>query len=214
MGLTRVEADVANPLEANRRGQVTFLVDSGAVYSVMPAEELEKLGIQPSGERTFFLANGHPVKRRIGEVRVTFQGQSATCVVLFGEEGDHTLMGVTTLENLGLIFDPMRQKIIPLPMLLAELQKYFPSNNNLCLGYKDLDCPAIGSEALRTELAYMGLNRRGHVGQRLLVGIPLRHDHALHPERIGDIAVLSVFDDDLDAAGFAFFCCFHGESLA
>ena len=128
MGLTRVKAQVENPLNAERRTTLAFLVDSGAVYSVVPADELEGLGIRPSGERSFILANGQPVKRRIGEARVTFQGQSATCVVLFGEEGDTTLLGVTTLENLGLIFDPMRQKIMSLPMLLGEMKKYFGSS--------------------------------------------------------------------------------------
>ena len=124
MGLTRVEAEVENPLEPQRRTTLTFLVDSGAVYSVIPSGVLEELGIKPSGDRTFFLANGQPVKRRIGEARFTFRGQSATCVVLFGQEDDTTLLGVTTLENLGLIFDPMRQKIMSLPMLLAEFKKY------------------------------------------------------------------------------------------
>jgi predicted aspartyl protease len=125
MGLTRVEALVENPLDPKRRATLSFLVDSGAVYSVIPSGELEKLGIQPSGERMFFLANGQPVKRRIGEVRFTFDRQSATCVALFGEKDDATLLGVTTLENLGLIFDPMRQKIMSLPMLLAEFKKLF-----------------------------------------------------------------------------------------
>ena len=125
MGLTGVEAEVANPLQAEKRATLRFLVDSGAVYSVIPAAQLEALGIEPSGERTFFLANGVPVKRRAGEARITFEGQSATCVVLFGEEGDSTLLGVTTLEMLGLIFDPMRQKIMPLPMLLADVKKLF-----------------------------------------------------------------------------------------
>lgn len=125
MGITRVEAKVANPLDAQRHATLTFLVDSGAVYSVIPSPELEALGIEPSGERTFFLANGQPIRRRVGEARVTFQGQSATCVVLFGEEEDTTLLGITTLENLGLIFDPLRQKIMPLPMLIADVKKYF-----------------------------------------------------------------------------------------
>jgi clan AA aspartic protease len=125
MGLTHVEAEVANPLDPARKAGQSFLMDSGTVYSVIPAEALEKLGIEPSGERTFFLANGEPVRRRMGEARITFQEQTATCVVLFGEEGDATLMGVTALENLGLIFDPMRQKIIPLPMLIADVRRYF-----------------------------------------------------------------------------------------
>ena len=136
MGLTNVEANVENPLDPRRRAAVTFLVDSGAVYSVMPAAELEKLGIQPSGERTFLLANGQPVKRRIGEGRFTFQGQSATCAVLFGEAGDSTLLGVTTLENLGLIFDPMRQKIMSLPCSLRTCANTF--SYLACSGAGDL----------------------------------------------------------------------------
>jgi clan AA aspartic protease len=116
---------VSNPFDPSRRTTLGFLVDSGAVYSVIPRAELEQLGIEPTGERTFFLANGEPVRRTVGEARVTFQGQTATCVVLFGEEGDTTLLGVTTLENLGLIFDPLRQKIMPLPMLLADVRRLF-----------------------------------------------------------------------------------------
>jgi len=125
MGLTKVQAEVANPLDAARHTTVGFLVDSGAVYSVIPRADLEKLGIEPTGERTFFLANGQAVKREVGEARITFEGQNATCVVLFGQEGDNALLGVTTLENLGLIFDPMRQKIMPLPMLIADVRKLF-----------------------------------------------------------------------------------------
>ena len=125
MGITRVKAEVANPLKPKRRTELAFLVDSGATYTAIPRPVLEKIGIKPSGERTFFLANGQLVKRRVGEARITFQGQSATCVVMFGEEGDNALMGVTTLENLGLIFDPLRQKIIPLPMLIADVRRYF-----------------------------------------------------------------------------------------
>jgi clan AA aspartic protease len=125
MGLTRVQAEIRNPFDPTKRATLDFLVDSGAVYSVVPAGELDKLGILATGERTFFLANGQPMKRRIGEARICFEGQSATCVVLFGEEGDNTLLGVTTLESLGLIFDPMRQKIMPLPMLIADVRRFF-----------------------------------------------------------------------------------------
>ena len=125
MGLPYVEALVANPHDESRRSTKRFLVDSGAVYTVLAGGELEALGIEPQQERTFFLANGAPVRRRMGEARITFQGQAATCVVLFGEEGDNPLFGVTTLENLGLIFDPLRQKIMPLPMLIADVRRYF-----------------------------------------------------------------------------------------
>lgn len=125
MGLTYVEAMVANPFDEQREATFRFLVDSGAVYTFIAGGELDRLGIRSTQDRTFFLANGAPVKRRMGEARVSFQGLSATCVVLFGEEGDNNLLGVTTLENLGLIFDPMRQRIMPLPMLIADVRKLF-----------------------------------------------------------------------------------------
>jgi len=121
--MARVEAVLANPFDTARTAAVDFLVDSGAVYTVVPSAVLDSLGIEATQDRTFFLANGEPVKRKLGEARITFEGQSATCVVLFGEEGDSALLGVTTLENLGLIFDPMRQKIMPLPMLLADFRR-------------------------------------------------------------------------------------------
>ena len=123
--MTLVKAEVANPFDASRHATLSFLLDSGTIYTAIPAATLAALGIAPTGQRTFFLANGQPVQRQIGEARITFDGQSATCVVLFGEAGDNTLLGVTTLENLGLIFDPLRQKILPLPMLLAEVRRMF-----------------------------------------------------------------------------------------
>jgi len=125
MELTMVEAGIANPFNLARQRSLTFLVDSGAVYTVIPRAELESLGIRPTRERTFYLANGQPVRREMGEARITFRDESATCVVLFGEEGDKNLLGVTTLENLGLIFDPMRQEIMSLPMLIAQIRQQF-----------------------------------------------------------------------------------------
>jgi len=125
MGLTNITATAANPFDPKREKTLRFLVDSGAVYTVIPATELKALGIAPTGERTFFLANGQPIKRRTGEARIRLDGESATCVVLFGQKGDSTLLGVTTLENLGLIFDPIRQKLMTLPMLIADVRKHF-----------------------------------------------------------------------------------------
>jgi len=118
MGLTTIRAEAANPRLLKRRVVLDFLVDSGATYSVIPAARLGELGVTPTGTRVLRLANGQLVERQIGEVRISFQERSATCLVIFGKRGDATLMGVTALENLGLAFDPMRQKIMPMPLLL------------------------------------------------------------------------------------------------
>jgi hypothetical protein len=39
-------------------------------------------------------------------------------LVIFGEEGDSPLLGSTTLEGFGLILDPFRRELRPLPMVL------------------------------------------------------------------------------------------------
>ena len=40
--------------------------------------------------------------------------------VIFGEKGDHVLLGAFTLEALGLALDPLRRELKPLPMILAS----------------------------------------------------------------------------------------------
>jgi len=45
MGLTGVRVTVGNPADSARSRELEFLVDSGAIYSVVPREVLEELGI-------------------------------------------------------------------------------------------------------------------------------------------------------------------------
>jgi hypothetical protein len=39
--------------------------------------------------------------------------------VVFREEDDSTLLGALTLEALGLVLDPLRRELKPLPMILG-----------------------------------------------------------------------------------------------
>ena len=41
--------------------------------------------------------------------------------VIFGDKEDIYLLGVVTLESLGLILDPIRRELKPLPMLLMTI---------------------------------------------------------------------------------------------
>lgn len=43
-----------------------FLIDSGAVYSVVPAPILERLGIKPLATQEFRLAEGSKIARKKG----------------------------------------------------------------------------------------------------------------------------------------------------
>jgi aspartyl protease family protein len=119
MGVTFVKVKVANPADPSRVIEEQFLVDSGAVYSLVPRRELEQIGVEPHSRRSFILANGEQVEREIGSAIFEYQGQRGDSLVIFGEEGDSPLLGATTLEGFGLVLDPFRRELKPLPMLLV-----------------------------------------------------------------------------------------------
>jgi predicted aspartyl protease len=68
---------------------------------------------------TFRLADGTPVERQISECHISLpQGEGHTPVIL-GESGDEALLGVFTLEILGLVFNPFSRTLLPMRMMLA-----------------------------------------------------------------------------------------------
>lgn len=121
MGMTSVEIEVGNPSNLEVTEKVEFLVDSGAFYSVVPTPVLEKLGIKPVAEEIYRLANGDKIKRKRGMAFFRYEGRIGSADVIFGEGGDYSLLGVMTLEALGLALDPLKRELKTIPMLLAFL---------------------------------------------------------------------------------------------
>ena len=119
MGLTTLEIDVGNPANPEVTEKVEFLIDSGAVYSVVPAQILERLGIKPLMTQEFRLADGSKIARKKGVAIFKYGDRVGGADVIFGEEGDSLLLGAFTLEALGLSLDPLRRDLKPLPMILA-----------------------------------------------------------------------------------------------
>lgn len=119
MGLTVLEIKVGNPANPDITEPVEFLIDSGAIYSVVPATILEKLGIKPSADEEFRLANGEKVVRKKGIALFKYGNRVGGADVIFGEESDSTLLGAFTLEALGLTLDPLKRELRPLPMIIA-----------------------------------------------------------------------------------------------
>ena len=113
MGLTHVRVRIANPARPTKSVNVKFLVDSGAVYSVAPASVLRRLGIRPHSTRTFMLADGTEISRELGDASFSIHDQRAASPVIFGEKDDSALLGMVSLESLGLILDPMKRVLRP-----------------------------------------------------------------------------------------------------
>ncbi|MGQ9630469.1 MAG: aspartyl protease family protein [bacterium] len=122
MGLTVLEIEVGNPANPEVTEKVDLLIDSGAIYSVVPTPVLERLGIKPLAEEVFRLADGTKVVRKKGIALFKYGERVGGADVIFGEEGDYNLLGALTLEALGLVLDPLKRELKPLPMLLATLR--------------------------------------------------------------------------------------------
>jgi clan AA aspartic protease len=119
MGITYVELEVANVAKPDSGETLRFLVDSGAVYSVVPTMVLEKLGIEPLSEEQFMLANGEKIVRKKGGAVYRYGKRVGVADVIFGEDGDAVLLGSLTLEALGLSLDPLKRELRELPIMLA-----------------------------------------------------------------------------------------------
>ncbi|MBI3933942.1 MAG: aspartyl protease [Acidobacteria bacterium] len=119
MGLTVLRVKVGNPAKPKVTVELEFLVDSGAIYSVVPTAILKKLAIKPVTTQEFRLDDGTSIVRRKGIALFQYQDKIGGADVIFGEEGDSILLGAFSLEALGLALDPLRRELKPLPMILA-----------------------------------------------------------------------------------------------
>lgn len=112
-----MEVKVKNPEDPDKSSLGHFLVDSGAVYSVMPGSVLKKLGIKPTDSQKFTLANGEVIEKKVGNALFEYRRKLRSSPVVFGQEGIF-LLGAVTLESLGMVLDPINRELKPLPMLL------------------------------------------------------------------------------------------------
>ena len=87
MGLTDLCVRVASVSDPGRAQDVTMLLDTGALYSVVPS----------------------------------VAGRRAASTVIFGQARDSALLGAVTLDELGLMLDPLRRDLKPLHLRLGAL---------------------------------------------------------------------------------------------
>ena len=118
MGHKFVDATVFGPgLSAST--QVRLPVDTGSTYTWISRKRLEGLSVVPRRERAFRTVDHRVLKRQIGEAVVDYSGERVTTVVVFGESEDEEVLGVYTLEGLGMEFDPVANELRKVEAILA-----------------------------------------------------------------------------------------------
>lgn len=120
MGLTRVRIAVTPVGRTRPSRDVDFLVDSGAVFSVLPHEVWRALGLRPKDEMTFSLADGTSIVRKLSEARFAYRRRDRVSPVILGQGGDEPLLGAVTLETLGLVLNQLSREVLPMRLTLAR----------------------------------------------------------------------------------------------
>lgn len=115
MGMTHVDVTIRNPADPSRKWTGRFLVDTGAVDSLVPRPYLEAIGIKPARQRLYELADGAKVQMDIAGANIEFMGEFTAGLVIFGSAGAEPLLGVTALESAGIEIDPQNQRLKKLP---------------------------------------------------------------------------------------------------
>lgn len=118
MGYVKVRVKIRNIHKPKLEVEKELLADTGSIYTMVRRKFLEELRIKPRGKRKFKTADGRMVEREVGAVEIEINGQSTYSIVIFGENSDAEVLGVTTLEELGLQVDPVTGELKPLELLL------------------------------------------------------------------------------------------------
>ena len=113
MGTTIKELLVKRDAHSEGVKSISFLVDSGAGYSLIPRPLLDELGIRPYGEVELELADGRRIQRELSGAYFEYQGEGGVSPVIVGEPGDEPLLGALTLEALRLVHNPYRRELYP-----------------------------------------------------------------------------------------------------
>ena len=92
---------------------VDALVDTGATYTVLPAEIVARLGIKSLDKAPFELGDGRVVEYEVGAIDARIDGQQRQTLCVFAGAGAQPLIGAYTVEAFLLAVDPVGKRLVP-----------------------------------------------------------------------------------------------------
>ena len=121
MGMFQVKVRVANPEDPERSFEELFWVDTGALYSFVPEDRLQSIGLKSLRSRELILPDGRRDRRLLGEALMTISelDETLTCPIIFAPSNSLYLLGATAMENFGVEADPTAQKLKPVAAVIG-----------------------------------------------------------------------------------------------
>jgi clan AA aspartic protease len=124
MGITFTIAKISNAREPRPRVlELEFLIDTGAIYSVVPSSIARKLALPKLDRQEFTLADGTHRAYDVGEAFFELGDRRGTSKVVFGPPNVTPLLGPRALETLGLMVNPITREVLPMRLFLASSRR-------------------------------------------------------------------------------------------
>ena len=121
MGMFKKKVKVSNSKDPSKFFEKEFWIDTGALYSFIPEDYLERIGVEPSGKRNLIRADGRQDTRLLGFCDLQIEGLEGNipCPVIFAPKDSLFLIGATALENFGVAVDPIEKKLKPILSIIG-----------------------------------------------------------------------------------------------
>ncbi|MHB8381654.1 MAG: aspartyl protease [Candidatus Binataceae bacterium] len=99
--------------------EIDFLIDTGAIFSVVPSPLARQLTLAKLEREEFTLADGSRRIYDVGEAFFEINDRRGTSKVVFGPADVTPMLGALTLESLGLMVNPVTREVLPMRLFLA-----------------------------------------------------------------------------------------------
>jgi predicted aspartyl protease len=114
MGTFYVGCKVENHKNQKRAAVVPkLLVDTGGEFTWLPAEVLQRIGIEPVKKDLLIqMANGQLLTRSVGYAILRVDKYETIDEVVFGQKGDLSLLGSRAMEGMNVHVDARRKRLV------------------------------------------------------------------------------------------------------
>ena len=125
MGTFRYQIALGNP-SGTEFEVLNALVDTGAMYSIVPSSLLERLGVESMDRMTSMPSDANRKRNNIGQTYIRANERQVMTIVIFGDEDTAPTIGSYALTGLSLEADTANERLVeieslPLPtLILAE----------------------------------------------------------------------------------------------
>jgi len=117
MGHVYVDLEITNPERPELQIRHKALIDTGTTYTVVPRDVYSKLGLKIEGSKAMKTASDSDVLD-MSYSRISIDGKSGVSTILVSDKLDQVIVGVVTLETLGLTIDPTTGQLNEVEALL------------------------------------------------------------------------------------------------